>query len=62
MPPLSMAPLSGKKDLGPPKDFLLKNSMFWLILGLQSVASCQTPKIILVMRGISWMEVLAVFV
>ena len=49
-PPLSMAPLSGTKNFGPPKGFLLKNPMFWLILWLQSVASWRY-KIILVMKG-----------
>ena len=47
---LSMAPLSGTKNLGPLKGFLFKNPMFWLILWLQNAASW-TYNITLVMKG-----------
>ena len=47
-PPLSMPPLSGTKNLGPPNGCLLKNPMFWLTCWLQSDARW-TQKIILVL-------------
>ena len=49
-PPPANGPPFGNEESWPPKDFLLKNPMFWLILELQSVGSW-THKIILVMKG-----------
>ena len=42
--------ISGVKNLGSPKGFLLNNPMFWLALEIQSVASW-THNIILVTKG-----------